>query len=272
MINRSFFAPSFFICAMMGACLIPGFPSLAQQLQPTPADASAQQQQQPPADTSAQQPSQPEQKSKENKGQKSQEQQTGTSSDRIFWTLPNFLTVENASHIPPLTSSQKFKLVARNSFDPAEYPFIGFLAGIGQARNSDPGYGQEAGGYGKRYAASFADNTIENFTTGAIFPSLLRQDPRYYRLGTGGFWRRSAYCVSRIFVTRTDSGQKQFNYSEIIGSAVAGGISNAYHPAGDRTVTNTISVWWTQVGWDVVATVLKEFWPDIRHKVRNHKQ
>src|SRR5208282_1248792 len=123
---------------------------------------------------------------------------------------PNFLTVQNAGTLPQLSVGGKFKVVARGSFDYVEYFWYGALAGISQAENSEPGYGQGAEGYGKRYGASFADGTIENFMVGAVFPSLLRQDPRYYQLGHGGFVHRTSYAVSRSFVTRTDSGRAQF--------------------------------------------------------------
>jgi len=275
MINRPL-APNFFL-ATMGVFLSLGIPVRAQQQQsppaqqqqPTPALKQPPAQQQPPP--AAQQQTQPGATSKDDQNKKSPEEQSGTSNDRLFWTLPNFLTVENAGQIPPLTTGQKFKVVARSSFDPVEYPYVGFLAAISQAQNSEPGYGQGAAGYGKRYGAAFADNTIENFMTGAVLPSLLRQDPRYFQLGKGSFLHRAGYSISRIFITRTDSGHNQFNVSEIAGAAIAAGISNAYHPAGDRTVVNTMSVWWTQIGWDTVAIVVKEFWPDIRRKVHKKK-
>ncbi|HEY4780289.1 MAG TPA: hypothetical protein VIH54_00635, partial [Chthoniobacterales bacterium] len=115
---------------------------------------------------------------------------------------------------------------------------------------------------------AFADGTIENFITSAILPSLLRQDPRFFQSGTGGFWRRSGYAVSRIFVTRTDAGGQQFNYSEVLGSAASAAISTySYHPRSDRTIANTVSVWGSQVGYDTVTIVIKEFWPDIHRKL-----
>jgi hypothetical protein len=203
--------------------------------------------------------------------QNSSSSQSGTSKDRLFWTLPNFLTLENVKHAPPLTSKEKFKVLVRTSFDLVEYPYIGFLAAISQAENSEPGFGQGAAGYGRRYGAYFADNTDENFWTGAILPSLLHQDPRYYQLGKGGFLHRSVYAVSRQFITLSDSGRTQFNFSEIAGSAIAAGISNTYHPIEDRTFGNTMSVWWTQVAWDTATSVIKEFWPDIRRKASGHK-
>lgn len=194
------------------------------------------------------------------------------SNDRLFWTLPNFLTVENAKRIPPLTSKEKFKIVMRSTFDPVEYPYAAFLAGISQATDSEPGYGQGAAGYAKRFGAAFADNTMENFTAGAVLPSLLSQDPRYFQLGRGSFAHRSFYAVSRIFVTRTDAGNNSFNASEVFGSAISAGVGNLYRPSEDRTVSNTISRWWTQIGWDTVAIGVKEFWPDVRRKVQNRRE
>ncbi len=192
--------------------------------------------------------------------------------------------------MPPLTVGQKFKVVARGSFDKVQFPWYGFLAGISQAENSEPGYGQGAEGYAKRYGSAFADGTIENFMTSAVLPSILHQDPRFFQSSEGGFTRRTGYAVSRIFVTRTDSGREQFNYSEIVGSALSAAIStNSYHPrafitvrynaegmptyihnASDRTLPNTLSVWGTQVGYDTITIVIKEFWPDI-HRKMTHK-
>src|SRR6266851_6941481 len=142
-------------------------------------------------------------KNKDAQGKDGQGQTSGTSNDRLFFTLPNFLTLENANQVPPLTAGQKFKVVARSSFDYVQYPWYGFLAGISQAENSEPGYGQGAAGYGKRFGASMADGTIENFLTSAVFPSLLRQDPRFFQSGKGSFWHRTGYAITRVVVTRT---------------------------------------------------------------------
>jgi hypothetical protein len=199
--------------------------------------------------------------------------QSGTSHDRLFYTLPNFLTLENAEQMPPLTTGEKFKVVARGTFDYVEFPWYAAIAGISQAQNSEAGYGPGAAGYGKRYGAAFADGTIENFMVEAVFPSLLKQDPRFYQSGVGTFWHHTGYAISRIFVTRTDSGHKQFNLPEFLGSALAAGISTySYHPRADRTLANTVSVWGTQVGYDTLSIVAKEFWPDIRRKLSHEKQ
>ncbi len=194
------------------------------------------------------------------------------------------MTLENAGQVPPLTTGQKYKVVAKGSFDPIQIVWYAALSGICQAENCEPGFGQGAVGYGKRYGTYAADGTIENFFVGAILPSVLRQDPRYFQSGQGSFFNRSYYAVSRIFVTRSDSGNSQFNYSEIVGAALASAISTySYHPhpgyhpepgvnvpytASDRTWKNTASVWGSQVGYDTITLVVKEFWPDVRRKIK----
>ncbi|MGC1382429.1 MAG: hypothetical protein WA823_01530 [Candidatus Acidiferrales bacterium] len=195
----------------------------------------------------------------------------GTSNDRLFYVLPNFLTLEESEQVPPLTAKQKFAVTARGIYDPAEFALTGIVALLGQASNSDPSYGQGMQGYAKRYATTYGDNVIENFMASAIFPSILHQDPRYFQLGHGGAKKRIWHAFTRAFVTRSDSGAHQFNFSEIGGALAAAGISTyTYHPQSDRGFSEVITVWGTQVGWDVGTYVLKEFWPDLRNKYSKH--
>jgi hypothetical protein len=263
------------------------YPAAAQQTPPPASPAASA----PPQSSSDKDKDDKEKEKDKNAQGGGQEKPSGTSNDRLFYTLPNFLTLETTTQVPPLTTGQKYKVVARGSFDYIQIPWYGFLSGISQAQNSEPGYGQGAKGYGKRFASSFADGTIENFLTGAVLPSLLHQDPRFFQSGKGGFTHRTGYAVSRIFVTRTDSGGSQFNYSEVVGSALSAAISTySYHPksfithrfdpttnmsvpvfnGSDRTLKNTASVWGTQVGYDTITIVVKEFWPDIHRKL-SHK-
>lgn len=201
---------------------------------------------------------------------KPNDDKNGTSKDRIFWALPNFLTLEDADKVPPLTTKQKFKVVAQGVFDPSEFLLVGVVAGIGQASDSNPSYGQGFQGYAKRYGTAYGDTAIENFMVGAIFPSILRQDPRYFQSGQGGFWRRTGHAVSRVFITRTDAGGQQINYSELVGGLGAAAISNyTYHPQSDRGFGNVSKTWGTQIGFDVGTYMLKEFWPDIRKHYHN---
>jgi hypothetical protein len=186
--------------------------------------------------------------------------ETGKVGDRIFGVLPNYTTVEGAKTIQPPTVKQRFRMAEQNSFDPFVFPFVGVVAGFGA--------GQSGVGYPRRYGMALADNTIGNFLTTAVLPSALGQDPRYFELGTGSVWHRAGYALSRSVVTRGASGASQFNLSEIGGNALAAGVSNLYYPAADRTLTSTLTRWGTQLMWDAVSNELKEFWPDIRGKIR----
>jgi hypothetical protein len=235
---------------------------------------SAQQPSNPPGQaTQSSTPSGQQQQSSDKNENPEKNPPVGVSKDRLFYALPNFLTLENSGKVPPLTTKEKFKVVTKGSFDYVQIPWYAFLAGISQAEDSEEGYGQGAAGYGKRFGAYFADGTIENYMTGAILPSVLRQDPRYFQSGKGSFTHRTGYSVSRIFLTRGDNGRQQFNYSEVFGSAISAGISTySYHPHADRTLPNTLSVWGTQVGYDTITLVVKEFWPDIRRKMSKNKK
>jgi hypothetical protein len=188
--------------------------------------------------------------------------------DRLFFTLPNYFTLENAADAPPLTVGQKFKFTARGAFDPMQFGFVAIQTGISDAEGHDSAYGGGVEGYAKRLAVRFADGVVENFMTRAVMPTVLHEDPRYYQKGSGGFWRRTSYAVSRILVTRTDSGATTFNFSEILGSSSAAVISSySYHLQGDHNIGNAATVWGTQVAYDALSYWLKEFWPDIHRKV-----
>lgn len=169
--------------------------------------------------------------------------------------------------IPPLTTKQKFAVVARSSFDLVQFPWYGALAGVSQAQNSQSGYGQGAAGYAKRYGAAWADGTSEYYWTSAVLPTLLRQDPRYYQMGKGGFWRRLAYSLSRTLITRSDSGHTQFNCSEFCGTMLSAAVSTfTYYPSSDRHVRNAAILWGSLLTYDALSFIGKEFWPDIRGK------
>jgi len=195
------------------------------------------------------------------------ERETGTVNDRIFEVLPNYGTVENAKNLPPMTAGQKFRLATAGVFDWGSYPFNGILAGIAQAKNDPKEWGQGWGAFGKRYGESFADNSIGTYMTTAIFPSTLREDPRYYQMGKGRFVHRAYHAINRLFVVRTDSGHERFNYSESFGNAAAAAISNIYHVPADRTASRTATTFAFLILYDGMKNELKEFWPDIRRKV-----
>ncbi|HEY0785891.1 MAG TPA: carboxypeptidase-like regulatory domain-containing protein [Acidobacteriaceae bacterium] len=152
---------------------------------------------------------------------------------RVLGIVPNFYT-SYVWHAAPLTPGQKFRLAWRSSIDPFSFIGSGVAAGIEQARNTFSGYGQGAQGYGKRYGAVYADDFIGNFIGGAILPTVLRQDPRYFYKGTGSIRARALYAMSTVFIARGDNGKWQPNYSGVLGNLAAAGFSNLYYPASDR--------------------------------------
>jgi len=152
---------------------------------------------------------------------------------RVFGVVPNFYVVY-APNAPPLNSRQKFHLAWRSSIDPVTFLATGFFAGIEQATNEFPGYGQGAEGYAKRFAANYADNFIGTMIGSALLPSLLKQDPRYFYKGTGTTRSRILYAIANSVVCKGDNGHWQLNYSGIAGGLASAGISNLYYPASDR--------------------------------------
>jgi hypothetical protein len=253
----------YYVVSLLIALAVFVSPAAGQQPQP-PSPPPADQQTPKPKDSGNSKDKDP---SAATVGKSKLEKETGTVNDRIFEVLPNYGTVENAQALPPLTSGQKFRLATAGVFDWAAYPFNGALAAISQAKNDPKEWGEGWGGYGKRYGANFADNSIGTYMTTAVFPSLLHEDPRYYQLGKGRFLHRAYHGINRLFVTRTDSGGDRFNFSESIGNTAAAAISNIYHVPSDRTASRNATTFGFLILYDGLSNELKEFWPDIRRKV-----
>jgi hypothetical protein len=188
--------------------------------------------------------------------------------DRVFGVLPNYLTVEDATRVSAITTKATFRIAALNSFDPYVFPFVGAITAFAQLENQENSLGRGPGAYVERYATSFADGSISSFLTSAIIPTLLKQDPRYFELREGRAWHRALYAATRTVITKSRSGEAQFNLSGIGGNAIAAAVSNLYYPSEGRSAAQTLTRWGTQVMWDAVSNELKEFWPDIRRKVR----
>jgi len=197
--------------------------------------------------------------------------QYGKQPKRILGIVPNYRAVSANTQLPPLTFKGAMWLATQDTFDYSDFIFVGALAGVDMAGKSEPAFGQGAEGYGKYYWHVFVDGAIENYMTEAIVPAATREDPRYYTLGKGGFVKRTSYAVTRLFVTRTNSGKATVNLSEIVGAGAAAGIGNVYYPAEYNPWVKTYQRWGTQVGLDGVFNVLKEFWPDIDHAIFHGK-
>jgi hypothetical protein len=152
---------------------------------------------------------------------------------RVLGLVPNFYVVYDW-HAPPLSPGQKFRLAFRAEIDPFTFVGTGVIAGIEQATNTFPGYRQGASGFARRYGASYADGFTGTLIGGAILPSLLHQDPRYFYKGSGTITSRVLYAIATVVICKGDNGKWQPNYSSVLGNLAAAGISNAYYPASDR--------------------------------------
>ncbi|MFB3917359.1 MAG: hypothetical protein ACE14M_11555 [Terriglobales bacterium] len=192
--------------------------------------------------------------------------QTQEGHRRIFGVIPAY-TATDLKNAPPLTPKQKFVLSARQAVDPFEWVFVGIVAGVGQARNSYPEFGQGAEGYGKRYGAAMADQADTNFLSVFLYPTLLKQEPRYFRMGEGSFKHRLGYALKKEFVTRSDRGTRQFNWSSVLGALTAGAISNAYYPPRDRGFGSTMGRAGLGLMYGTLGGLGVEFWPDIQRKL-----
>jgi Carboxypeptidase regulatory-like domain len=178
---------------------------------------------------------------------------------RVLGVLPNFYV----SYIPNavrLNSKQKFELALKTVVDPFTFIFVGGVAGVQQAQNHFKEYGQGTQGYAKRFGAGYADTVTGTFIGSALLPSLLKQDPRYFYKGSGRTGARFLYAIANSVICKGDNRRWQPNYSSILGSLAAGGVSNLYYPANDRngaelTFVNAA----IGIGTTAVSNVFQEF-------------
>ena len=241
--------------------------SSAQQAQDKGANAPSASSTQPGSESADKKPTAQDEASKAKSGDNSEPEQ----SKRLMWVVPNFGAVTANSQVPPMSTREKFTLARNDSFDYSAFVWTGILAFQSYELNSDPELGSGIAGYGRYYWRGFADGVSGTYFTEAIIPALTHEDPRYFTLGQGGFFRRTAYALSRTFITRTDSGGRSFNWSEVGGSALEAGLSNAYYPPQERGVSQTFRGFGTQMESAALNNVAKEFWPDIRHKILRRK-
>jgi hypothetical protein len=195
----------------------------------------------------------------------------GRQTKRILFVVPNFRAVSADQHLPPQTVKEKFKTAMLDSLDYSSFIFVAGQAGVAQWTNSYPEFGQGAKGYGRYYWHTLADAINENTWVEFIIPSILHQDTRYYTLGKGPFGKRVAYAFTRVVITRTDSGHRAINYSEILGAGAFSGVANLYYPSGERTFTKTYQRWITNLVIDGGVFVFKEVWPDINNAIFHQK-
>lgn len=194
---------------------------------------------------------------------------SSSTSKRIFGIVPNYRTSPSLHPYAPISPKEKFRIASEDSFDRGTFVLAAAFAGESQLSNSNRSFGQGAAGYGQYLGTSYADFVIGDYMTEAIFPTILHQDPRYFRKGDGSTWARFGYAVGQIIFTHNDNGKTAFNYSEIVGNSVSVAISNSYY-ADNRDATDAGIKLVSQLGVDAASNALKEFWPDLQRKF-SHK-
>jgi hypothetical protein len=194
-------------------------------------------------------------------------------SQRMAGIVPNFMAVNNGKALP-ITPGQKFQLFFKGAFDSYQFVLAGIDAGIGQAENSDEGYHQGLKGFARRYGANYGDNFDGNFWGNAVLPSLLHQDPRYFRMGHGTILHRALYSISTTFRTRGDNGNWEPAYSNIFGNLIGAAISNVYYPDypdNERGLYPTLRRGLSVTSQGTIGGLLEEFYPDISDKYKRHR-
>jgi hypothetical protein len=202
--------------------------------------------------------------------EKAEQQLKQQEKQRIAGVVPNF-NVSYNEDAAPLSRKQKLHLAFHTAIDPVSFGVAAFDAGFSQAEDDFPGYGQGAQGYAKRFGASYVDNFDGTMLGNAIFPIILKQDPRYFRRGKGRFTTRFLYSISTTVWCKNDNGSHGPNYSNILGNLAAGGISNLYYPASDRGAGLTFERGFTVTAYGAAGGIFNEFWPDIAKKIFKDK-
>jgi hypothetical protein len=167
-----------------------------------------------------------------------------------------------------LELKDKFILFVEDTIDPATFLVVGFNAGLNQAQNTDPSYGQGAAGYGKRFGAEFAGQASGEFFKDFVYPSIFKEDPRYYRLAHGSGGKRFLHAVEHVFVAHREDGTHMFNFSEWLGTSSAVVLSNTYHPDNKRGFAPAAQRVGYGALWYVGFDVFREFWPEIARKLK----
>jgi hypothetical protein len=166
---------------------------------------------------------------------------------------------------------QKLELAVDETMAPSRFLGSAFTAGIGQARDALPGYGQEWNGYGKRFGSSVASNASSHLFGTFLIPSLAHQDPRYFVKLYGTTGQRVGYALRRVLVTQTDNGGEAFNWSNVVGGLLAEALANSYLPSDERTTGKTFSRFGFRIGFGALDNVVKEYWPTIFRSLRINK-
>jgi hypothetical protein len=240
---------------------------IAQQAQTTP-DSSAT-----PPGVKSYPPAPPAQSTttpmtEEERRKLAQEQLAKQEKQRVFAVMATFNTTANKDAVP-LSAGEKYQLFFKSATDPWPFVLTAFGAGIDQADNSFPEYGQGVQGYAKRYGAAYADYFTGNLLGNAVLASWWKEDPRYFQKGTGSFTSRSLWAASGTVWCKRDNGTWGPNYANVMGNLMGAAVSNLYYPAPERTVGDTLSRGFTVTAQAIIGSEIIEFWPDM---VRYHRR
>ena len=235
-------------------------PLFAQQTSSNQAPSSAAA---APLPKKADDSSQSKDKEKKQSAEQVLQESTRGTGGAVLGVLPNFRSTNSGDEYKPIPAKAKWLIAYKDSFYYTVYFVSGAFAGLGMVDGNHPQFGQGVEGYAKRYAAAYGDQAIGNVMTEGLFPSLLHEDPRYFRKETGSFRSRLGSALVQILVVRTDSGGRRFNTSEILGNGVAASIGDIYYK-DSRNFSSTAENWYMQVATDAFSNVLKEFWPDMK--------
>ncbi len=211
-------------------------------------------------------PASPQPREKGQEVQKEKEIEKKEQSSRMLGIMPMFSVTHE--HALPMTPREKLHLAAKSAVDPFVFVSAGIQAGISQGTDGFHDYGQGAAGYGKRYGAALADASSSNLFSNFLYPAILKQDPRYFRTGQGSAKHRIGVALSQMVIGYKDSGQRTFNFSNVLGALSSGALSNVYYPGSDRGFKRTLSGAGISLMYGGFSNILSEYWPEIDRKIR----
>lgn len=188
-------------------------------------------------------------------------------SKRLFGVIPDYHAAQYQAEYKPITAREKYAIARSDSFD---WPNYFLLAGYAlQSQVATGGFSHNGGlsGFGKYYSRGVADQIIGSYLTEAILPSLLHEDPRFFRLGAGPIWHRAYHAALRIVVTKKDDGRSAFSVSEVMGNAGVVALTTVYYP-DSQTASEAFERYSMALGNDMISNLLTEFWPDIKRRLR----
>jgi len=224
-----------------------------------------------PSSSSSQSPATPP-GDKKNQHDQAEDQLKQQEQQRVAGVMATFNTTTNRNALP-LSSGQKFELFFKSETDPWPFLLSAIVGGLNQASDSESEWGQGMQGYAKRFGAAYSDSFIGNFFGNAVLTSVLREDPRYYQMGTGNKMKRFLWAATSTVWCKRDNGKWGPNYANVGGNMIGAAIARVYYPSSERTVGDTISDGVTVSVEGVVGSEIIEFWPDInRYMKRKHQE